>query len=60
MGIRDRLVKKAKKVADRFSGEFSDPAPEDREPYVRPGVPDEEAEVVMARLSRPKGKSSKS
>lgn len=60
MGIRDRLVKKAKKVADRFSGEFSDPAPEDREPYARPGVPDEEAEVVMARLSRPKGKSSKS
>jgi len=60
MGIRERLLKKAKKVADRFSGEFSDPAPEDREPYARPGVPDENAEVVMARLKRPKGKPRKS
>ena len=59
MGLRDRLIKKAKKVADRFSGEFSDPAPETQEPYVRPGVADENAKVVMARLNRPKGKSSK-
>ncbi len=59
MGIRERLLKKAKKVADRFSGEFSDPAPEEREPYERPGVPDEDAEVVMARIKRPTGRSRK-
>ena len=60
MGIRERLLKKARKVADRFSGEFSDPAPDEREPYARPGVPDENAEVVMAQLKRPKGKRTKS
>ena len=59
MGIRERLLKKAKKVADRFSGEFSDPAPEEREPYARPGVPDEDAEVVMARIKRPSGRTKK-
>ena len=60
MGIRERLIKKAKKVADRFSGEFSDPAPEETEPYAVPGVPDDNAEVVMARLKRPRGKPRKS
>ena len=60
MGIPERLIKKAKKVADRFSGEFSDPAPEETEPYAVPGVPDENAEVVMARLKRPRGKPRKS
>ena len=54
MGLRNRIIRRVKKVADRFPGEFSDPAPEDVEPYTRPGVPDEDAEVVMARLNRPK------
>ena len=31
-------------------------APDAVEPYARPGTPDEEAEVVMARLNRPKSK----
>jgi hypothetical protein len=59
MGIRDRLIKRVKGVVNKFSGEFSDPAPEKIEPYARPGVADENAEVVMARLNRPKGKSTK-
>ena len=54
MGIRNRLIRRVKKVADRFSGEFSDPAPDTVEPYEVPGVPDEDAEVVMAKLNRPK------
>ena len=57
MGFRNRLIRRVKQVTDKFSGEFSDPAPETVEPYARPGVPDEEAEVVMARLNRPKGKN---
>ena len=60
MGLRDKLIKRAKKVVDRFSGEFSDPAPEEREPYARPGVRDDEAEVVMAKLTRPKGRKGPS
>jgi len=56
MGFRNRIVRRVKQVADKFSGEFSDPAPDTVEPYARPGVPDEDAEVVMARLNRPKGK----
>ena len=60
MGLRDKLIKRAKKVVDRFSGEFSDPAPEEREPYARPGVRDDEAEVVMAKLNRPKGRKGPS
>jgi hypothetical protein len=53
MGFRKRIVSRAKRIADRFSGEFSDPAPEAREPYTRPGTPDENADVVMAKLKRP-------
>ena len=56
MGLKDKFIKRAKKVVDRFSGEFSDPAPEEREPYARPGVRDDNAEVVMAKLNRPKGR----
>lgn len=59
MGLRDKFIKRAKKVVDRFSGEYSDPAPEEREPYARPGVRDDEAEVVMAKLNRPKGRKSR-
>lgn len=53
MGFRDRILGRAKRIADRFSGEFSDPAPEEMEPYDRPGTPNEDAEVVMAKLKRP-------
>ena len=54
MGLRDRIMGRAKRIADRFSGEFSDPAPDEVQPYERPGEPDENAEVVMAKLNRPK------
>jgi len=54
MGLKNRILGRAKRLADRFSGEFSDPAPEETQPYERPGTPNENAEVVMAKLSRPK------
>ena len=54
MGIRDRLIRKVKKVAAEFSGEYAEDAPEEQQPYERPGVPNENAEVVMAKLNRPK------
>lgn len=53
MGIRDRIQRRVRQVVDRFSGEYSAPAPETREPYARPGAPADDAEVVMARLNRP-------
>lgn len=53
MGIRDKLSRRVRKVVDRFSGEYSAPAPEELEPYERPGTPADDAEVVMARLPRP-------
>ena len=53
MGIRDRLRNSVRKVVDRFSGEYSAPAPSTLQPYERPGTPDQDAEVVMARLNRP-------
>ena len=59
MGLRDRLLRKVKKAASQFSGEYSEPAPEEQQPYEVPGVPDDNAEVVMAKLNRPKGRSSK-
>lgn len=54
MSFRNRILGRAKRIADRFSGEFSDPAPEESQPYDRPGIPNENAEVVMAKLNRPK------
>lgn len=59
MGLRDRLLRKVKKAASQFSGEYSEPAPEEHEPYEVPGVPNDDAEVVMAKLNRPKGRSPK-
>lgn len=53
MGLRDRIGRHVRKVVDRFSGEFSAPAPEELTPYERPGAPTAQAEVVMARLNRP-------
>lgn len=49
MGLRDKV----KRVINKFSGEYSQPAPTELKPYERPGVPDENAQVVMARLNRP-------
>jgi hypothetical protein len=60
MGLRDKLLQRVKKATSRFSGEYSAPAPEEQEPYERPGVPNEDAEVVMARLNRPKGRPKSS
>lgn len=58
MGLRSRLKKHVGRILDQFSGEHSDAAPEERTPYARPGVPNDDAEVVMARLNRPKSLSS--
>lgn len=48
MGLRSRL----KRLIKEFSGEYSSAAPEETTPYSRPGVPNDGAEVVMARLTR--------
>jgi hypothetical protein len=49
MGLRDRI----RRAIDRLSGEHSAAAPEDRKDYERPGRPNDDAKVVMARLRRP-------
>ena len=56
MGLRKKLLGRAKRLAKQFSGEYSTHAPATVEPYSRPGVPNEDAEVVMAKLNRPKSK----
>ena len=56
MGLRSMIKKKIKKILDGFSGEFSDAAPEERTPYSK-GKKDENVEVVMAKLNRPKAGS---
>lgn len=53
MGLRDKVKERVQKVMNRFSGEYSEPAPKEFTPYERPGKPDENAVVVMARLNRP-------
>lgn len=57
MGLRDRLKNKLRTAVDRLSGEHSAVAPDSVETYSRPGQPNEEAEVVMARLHRPRAGS---
>ncbi len=52
-GLRGRLRSRVKRALDRLSGEHSAAAPEDRKDYARPGAPQDDAEVVMARLNRP-------
>lgn len=52
MGLADKVKGRVKQVINRFSGEYSEPAPTERIPYSR-GTPDENAEVVMAKLNRP-------
>jgi hypothetical protein len=58
MGLKSRLKKHVGRILDQFSGEHPEAAPEDRTPYSRPGVPNDGAEVVMARLNRPKSLSA--
>ena len=53
MGIRAKIKSKLRKVVDAFSGEYSQAAPEKTTPYTK-GTKDEHAEVVMAKLNRPK------
>ena len=52
MGLRDKVKSRIQGLANRFSGEYSEPAPTERIPYER-GTPDENAKVVMAKLNRP-------
>lgn len=52
MGLRDKVTSRIKRVVNKFSGEYSEPAPTEVIPYGR-GVADENVEVVMARLNRP-------
>ena len=54
MSLRQKIKKKISKILDQLSGEHSDAAPEERIPYSK-GEPDENVNVVMARLNRPKG-----
>ena len=53
MGLRDSVRKRVRRVINQFSGEYSAPAPEELKPYEVPGTPQDDAEVVMARLYRP-------
>ena len=54
MGLRTKLKQSVKSAINKLSGEHSDAAPETMESYRKPGAPNEDAEVVMARLTRAK------
>ncbi len=56
MGLRDRIKGKLSSVVDRFSGESSAAAPDEIKPFARNLPPDENIEVVMAKIERPKPK----
>lgn len=55
MGLRDKIKNRLRDVVNRVSGEYSAvaPDPETVQPYERPGVPQEDAKVLRARLKRP-------
>lgn len=53
MGLRDKVKKGVGRLKNKLSGEHSAIAPDEIKPYERPGVPDEDAKVLMARLKRP-------
>jgi len=55
MGLRDKLKNRIKTTVNKLSGEYSAPAPEELTPYERPGVPDEEVEILRPRKTRPPG-----
>ena len=52
MSLRKKLKSKIQNFIDRLSGEHSQVAPEHITPYEK-GTPDENVEVVMAKLERP-------
>ena len=56
MGLRAKIKSKIKKILDGFSGEFSQEAPKETTPYTK-GKKDDDVEVVMAKLNRPKAGS---
>jgi hypothetical protein len=56
MGLRSKIKNKIKNLLESFSGEFSQAAPEERTPYEK-GTKDDNVEVVMAKLNRPKAGS---
>jgi hypothetical protein len=54
MGLRDKVKGGLKKIVSQLSGEYSAAAPEvPTATYAKPGVANEDAKVVMARLNRP-------
>lgn len=55
MGLRDKIKNRLRDAVNRLSGEYSAvaPDPETVKPYERPGVPQEDAKVLRARLKRP-------
>ncbi|MED5373557.1 MAG: hypothetical protein VX899_21245 [Myxococcota bacterium] len=59
MGIRDRLKNKVKGIVDRFSGESSAAAPDEIKPFERNLPPNENVEVLKAKLERPRDSKSK-
>ena len=58
MGLRDKMKSRVRNVVERFSGEYSEPAPkaEGIKPFDRDLPPDPDAKVEMANLRRPKPK----
>ena len=59
MGIRNKVRTRMRKMMNKFSGEHSVPAPDTFTPYERPGVPNEDAEIVWPKLNRPKAGGKK-
>jgi hypothetical protein len=57
MSLRNKVKSRIQGLVNRLSGEHSAvaPEPEQVQTYRRPGRPNDEAEVVMARLNRPAG-----
>ena len=58
MGLRDRIKSRLRSAVDRLSGEYSAAAPEERTPYEVPGTPQDDVEIVRARLKRPREKGA--
>ncbi len=52
MGLRNKL----RKMVDRLSGEYSAAAPEEIKPFERNVDPEDQGEVVRAKLVRPRDK----
>jgi len=61
MGLRDRLKSKVRGVVEKFSGEYSEPAPkaEEIKPFERNLPPDPDAKIQKAKLERPREKYAK-